>query len=103
MALLNLALNARDATGGSGRIRIEVERYPLPAEEAELLRLPAGPYVRLRFADDGGGMSAEQVERVFEPFYTSKAAGAGSGLGLSMVYDHAKRAGDAVVGGTPTH
>ncbi|MGD9918712.1 MAG: PAS-domain containing protein [Paenirhodobacter sp.] len=96
MALLNLALNARDATGGSGRIRIEVERYPLPAEEAELLRLPAGPYVRLRFADDGGGMSAEQVERVFEPFYTSKAAGAGSGLGLSMVYGFVKQSNGSI-------
>lgn len=96
MALLNLAINAKDATGGVGRIEIEVAPYDLPPEEAELLHLPVGHYVRIRFSDDGCGMSAEQTERVFEPFYTSKAAGAGSGLGLSMVYGFVKQSNGAI-------
>jgi PAS domain S-box-containing protein len=86
MALLNLAVNARDATGGNGIFRVEVSRYQLQPSEAELLHIPFGPYVRIVVSDDGCGMTAEQTERIFEPFYTSKAAGAGSGLGLSMVY-----------------
>jgi PAS domain S-box-containing protein len=96
MALLNLAINAKDATEGKGRILIEIAPYDLPAEEADLLHLPAGPYVRIRFSDDGCGMSPEQTERVFEPFYTSKAAGAGSGLGLSMVYGFVKQSNGAI-------
>lgn len=96
MALLNLAINAKDATEGKGRILIEIAPYDLPPEEADLLHLPAGPYVRILFSDDGCGMSAEQTERVFEPFYTSKAAGAGSGLGLSMVYGFVKQSNGAI-------
>ena len=96
MALLNLSLNARDATGGIGRIDIETRPYDLPAEEAELLRLPAGRYLRIRFSDDGCGMSAEQTERAFEPFFTSQTAGAGSGLGLSMVYGFVQQSNGAV-------
>lgn len=97
MALLNLAMNARDATGGAGRIGIAIEPYDLPPQEADLLYLPAGRYVRLRFSDDGCGMSPEQVERIFEPFFTSKAAGAGSGLGLSMVYGFVKQSNGAIM------
>lgn len=97
MALLNLAMNARDATGGAGQIRIEIAPYDLPPQEADLLYLPAGRYVRLRFSDDGCGMSPEQVERIFEPFFTSKAAGAGSGLGLSMVYGFVKQSNGAIM------
>lgn len=97
MALLNLAMNARDATDGAGRIGIAIEPYDLPPQEADLLYLPAGRYVRLRFSDDGCGMSPEQVERIFEPFFTSKAAGAGSGLGLSMVYGFVKQSNGAIM------
>lgn len=96
MALLNLAMNARDATEGKGRIVIETGAYDLPAQEAELLHLPVGEYVRIQFSDDGCGMSPEQTERVFEPFYTSKAAGSGSGLGLSMVYGFVKQSNGAI-------
>ncbi|WP_175482116.1 PAS-domain containing protein [Gemmobacter aquatilis] len=96
MALLNLALNARDATGGRGRIVIEADPYALPLEEAEMLHLPVGDYVRLRFSDDGCGMGADHAERIFEPFFTSKAAGAGSGLGLSMVYGFVKQSNGAI-------
>lgn len=96
MALLNLAMNARDATDGKGVITVGVCAYDLQPEEAELLRLPFGPYVRILVADDGCGMTAEQTERIFEPFYTSKAAGAGSGLGLSMVYGFVKQSNGAI-------
>ncbi len=96
MALLNLAMNARDATGGSGHLSFLVDEYRLPPVEAELLHVPSGPYVRIRVSDDGSGMTAEQTERIFEPFYTSKAAGAGSGLGLSMVYGFVKQSNGAI-------
>lgn len=96
MALLNLAMNARDATNGQGEISVDVSAYDLQPEEAELLRLPFGSYVRILVADDGCGMTPEQTERIFEPFYTSKAAGAGSGLGLSMVYGFVKQSNGAI-------
>lgn len=96
MALLNLAMNARDATEGQGEIVIEVAPYRLVPNEAELLRLPSGPYVRICVTDDGCGMSPEQTERVFEPFYTTKTAGAGSGLGLSMVYGFVQQSNGAI-------
>ncbi|MGL4309517.1 MAG: ATP-binding protein [Paracoccaceae bacterium] len=96
MALLNLAMNSRDATEGSGEIKVEAGPYELQPEQADLLRLPSGRYVRIRFSDDGCGMSADQVERIFEPFYTSKASGYGNGLGLSMVYGFVRQSNGAV-------
>ena len=96
MALLNLAVNARDATGGEGVFSVEVSRCQLQPGEAELLHVPFGPYVRIIVSDDGCGMTPEQTDRIFEPFYTSKAAGAGSGLGLSMVYGFAKQSNGAI-------
>lgn len=96
MALLNMSLNARDATGGTGEIVIESMPYDLSASEAELLRLPAGRYLKISFADNGCGMSSDQAERVFEPFFTSKAGGSGSGLGLSMVYGFVRQSNGAI-------
>jgi|GEM_PF-1271 Response regulators consisting of a CheY-like receiver domain and a winged-helix DNA-binding domain len=95
MAILNLALNARDATGGRGRIDITLAPYALPPAEAELSRLPAGNYVRLSFKDDSCGMSEDLTEKIFEPFFTSKTGG-GSGLGLSMVYGFAEQSNGAI-------
>ncbi len=96
MAILNLALNARDATEGRGTITIDTSPHQLAAEEAELFRIPAGNYVRIRFSDDGCGMSPALTEKVFEPFFTSKTAGAGSGLGLSMVYGFVQQSNGAI-------
>lgn len=96
MALLNLAMNARDAISGPGSITIETTRYDLQPSEAEVLKLAAGPFAKITVADTGCGMSAEQCERIFEPFFTSKAAGAGFGLGLSMVYGFVRQSNGAI-------
>lgn len=96
MALLNLALNARDATGGRGRMEIAIAPRRLDEEEGERRKLPAGDYVEIAISDDGCGMEPEQAERVFEPFYSSKA-GAGTGLGLSMVYGFVRQSNGAVL------
>ncbi|QCW24934.1 PAS domain S-box protein [Lysobacter enzymogenes] len=95
-ALLNLALNARDAMPRGGEIAIEAGAHRVAAErsagdgEAELA---AGDYLRLAVADTGRGMAPETLARAMEPFFTTKEAGRGSGLGLSMVYGFAKQSG----------
>lgn len=102
MAILNLALNARDATDGTGTITIETSAHRLAPEEAELFRIRAGRYIRIKFSDDGCGMSQTLSEKIFEPFFTSKVAGSGSGLGLSMVYGFVRQSNGAIcVDSTP--
>lgn len=92
--VLNLVTNARDAIAGSGVIRIHAAAAVL--DEPAPAWLPAGAYVRLSVTDDGVGMDAATRARVFEPFFTTKAPGAGTGLGLSMVYGLAKQQGGFV-------
>jgi signal transduction histidine kinase/ActR/RegA family two-component response regulator len=90
MALLNLAINARDAMPGGGELRFSAG----PATPPEGL-LPAGDYVRLAVTDGGEGMPPEIAARVFEPFFTTKGVGKGTGLGLSQVYGMAQQSGGA--------
>lgn len=85
-ALLNLVINARDAMPHGGQITILTDNVWLDSESEDVEGVPAGNFVMVSVQDSGFGMDQETLERAFEPFFTTKEAGAGSGLGLSMVY-----------------
>ena len=92
-ALLNLCINARDAMPDGGRIEIKTGNTTLGAEAAQDLDLPPGPYVTLCVSDTGAGMTPEVIRRAFDPFYTTKPTGMGTGLGLSMIYGFVRQSG----------
>lgn len=95
-ALLNLLLNARDATAGDGRVIVRATTCRLDAPEAGAKQLAPGAYHRIDVIDDGCGMDEATLARVFEPFFTTKPVGAGSGLGLAVVYGFVRRSGGAI-------
>ncbi|HWS32756.1 MAG TPA: PAS domain S-box protein [Actinoplanes sp.] len=85
--LLNLAINARDAMPDGGTLVLEADITDLDGAELDMQPpLPAGTYARLLVSDTGDGMTPEVVARIFEPFYTTKPRGQGTGLGLATVY-----------------
>jgi len=101
--IMNLVVNARDAMPSGGTIRVETRvttlQEPLCRDQAEVA---PGQYVTIHVRDEGTGIPPDQISRIFEPFYTTKRTGEGTGLGLSMVYGIVKQSGGFVfVDSTP--
>jgi PAS domain S-box-containing protein len=91
-SVLNLALNAQDAMPNGGHLTLSTGVASLDDPYQSLHpEIEAGEYAMIAVTDDGVGMTAEVAARAFEPFYTTKEVGKGSGLGLSMVYGFAKQ------------
>ncbi|NMO56119.1 PAS domain S-box protein [Actinoplanes sp. TBRC 11911] len=95
--LLNLAINARDAMPAGGTLVIEADLVDLAGAEVSVEpAVPPGRYARLRVSDTGEGMAPEVAEHIFEPFYTTKPQGKGTGLGLATVYGIVTEAGGGI-------
>jgi signal transduction histidine kinase/PAS domain-containing protein/ActR/RegA family two-component response regulator len=92
-ALLNLCINARDAMPDGGRITIETANKWIDRRTGRERDLPEGQYLSLCVTDTGVGMSPEVQSRAFDPFYTTKPLGSGTGLGLSMIYGFVRQSG----------
>lgn len=92
--ILNLAINARDAMDGDGKLTVSMANVTVDAHRAaEYPEMGQGEYVRIAVSDTGTGMTPEIMDRAFEPFFTTKPAGQGTGLGLSMAYGFVKQSG----------
>ncbi len=90
--LMNLAANSRDAMSGGGRLRVQTKQVDLEGAAD----LPAGRYAKMTVEDTGTGISPDDLQRIFEPFYTSKERAEGAGLGLSVVYGIVTDAGGTI-------
>jgi two-component system cell cycle sensor histidine kinase/response regulator CckA len=92
--VVNLAVNARDAMPDGGKLTVRTTN--VPAEESANLAykgMPAADYVRIDITDTGTGIPLEIVDKIFEPFFSTKEVGKGTGLGLSTVYGIVKQTG----------
>jgi len=95
--IMNLVVNARDAMSEGGRITIETKNFTMDKEFCRKhAGVTPGPYVLLTLSDTGSGMSRDVLERIFDPFYTTKEKGKGTGLGLAIVYSIIKNHRGAV-------
>jgi two-component system, cell cycle sensor histidine kinase and response regulator CckA len=96
-ALVNIAINARDAMPNGGTLAVATDKVLFTDEDAARRPgLTAGEHVVVKIADTGAGMSSEVMSHIFEPFYTTKEQGKGTGLGLSTVYGIVKQSGGDV-------
>jgi two-component system cell cycle sensor histidine kinase/response regulator CckA len=94
---MNLALNARDAMPQGGCLRFKLSRLTIESDEAsQSSELPAGDWVHIVIADTGCGISPEIMPHIWEPFFTTKPVGQGTGLGLSQVYGIIKQHGGTI-------
>ncbi|NVK16359.1 MAG: response regulator [Rhodobacteraceae bacterium] len=92
--LMNLVVNARDAMPQGGEIRVETEVVSLEKPlERNRATVPAGDWVTVKVSDEGVGIAPDKLQKVFEPFYTTKRTGEGTGLGLSTAYGIIKQTG----------
>jgi CheY-like chemotaxis protein len=93
-AIVNLAINARDAMPDGGKLTITTANVTVPEDGDH--EVPPGEYVEIAVADTGAGMAPEIAAKAFEPFFSTKAAGSGTGLGLSQVYGFVRQSGGHV-------
>ena len=94
--LLNLAVNARDAMPEGGTLTLSLENLTLTEENRSRFEMPPGDYVLLTVEDTGVGIDAETEKHIFEPFYTTKERGKGTGLGLATCYGIVEQNGGCI-------
>jgi PAS domain S-box-containing protein len=93
-ALINLAINAAQAMPAGGEMKFETSNISIDSSMAQSIgEINPGDYVQISVIDNGAGMSPKVIERAFDPFFTTRQTGEGSGLGLSMVYGFVKQSG----------
>lgn len=93
-ALMNLAINAAQAMPAGGELKFETSNISIDSSMAQSIgEINPGDYVQVSVIDNGAGMSSKVIERAFDPFFTTRETGEGSGLGLSMVYGFVKQSG----------
>jgi CheY-like chemotaxis protein len=102
--LMNLVVNARDAMPNGGRVDLRVSSVDIDADRANARAIGPGRYVAIEVADSGGGIPPNVLARIFEPYFSTKARGKGTGLGLATVHGIVQHAGgDIIVDSTLGH